>query len=328
MASHDAVTAERLFHEADSILAVAESFDAEWVEPIVLRARIAYRRSREAEEPFGLIDTAVTHAERALAIEPDYPGALEVRGTAQYFSWLIGGAHDPAEADDLLDSARQDLEKSVDIDPSLASAFSTLSHLYYQTDDPSSVVMAARSAYEADAYLDLANEVLFRLFYGHHDLEQLDLAGQRCDQGSQRFPDDFRFRECQLVMLTTIERDPDVDEAWRLLDQLKTLTSDTLQQHIAQMLVGGVIARAGLPDSARSVLLRARAGPSVDPEGSLLVFEARMRSVLGDNGEAIDLLKRYSAAHPGHFGQDDILSWWWRDLRNDPRFQELMRLAN
>ena len=129
------------------------------------------------------------------------------------------------------------------------------------------------------------------------------------------------------MMMTTIERDPDVDEAWRLLDQLETLTSDTLQQHRAQMLVGGVIARAGLADSARSVLLSARAGPSVDPDGELLTFEARMRSLLGDNDEAIELLKRYVAGQPGHFARGRNLSWWWRDLRNDPRFQELERLA-
>ena len=82
MASLDDVEAERLFEEADSVLLVAESADAEF-EPIVLRARVAYRRSREADEPFDLIDEAVAHAERALAVEPEYPGALEVRGTAQ-----------------------------------------------------------------------------------------------------------------------------------------------------------------------------------------------------------------------------------------------------
>ena len=326
-ASLDDAEAERLFGEADSILAVAEALDADWVEPIVLRATIAYRRSREADEPFGLIDDAVIHADRALALEPDYPEALEVRGTAQYFRWLIGGVHDPAEAEALFARARQDLERAVDIDATLASAFSTLSHLYYEVGDVSSVVLAARSAYEADAYLELANEVLHRLFFGHHDLEQLDLAGQRCDQGSRRFPDDFRFKECQLMMMTTTEREPDVDQAWRLLDQLETRTSDGVQQRRARMLVGGVIARAALADSARSVLLSARAAPSVDPDGELLLFEARMRSLLGENGEAIELLKRYVATNPGHFGRGSSVTWWWRDLRNDPQFQELERLA-
>ena len=327
MASLDGVAAERLFSQADSVLAVAESADPEWVEPIVLRATIAYRRSRASEEPFGLIDQAVAHAERALALEPDYPPALEVRGTAGYYRWLVGEFLDSTEADDLFASARRDLERSVDVDPTLASAFSTLSHLYYQTDDVTSVVMAARSAYEADAYLDLANEVLIRLFWGHHDLEQLDLAGQRCDQGARRFPDDFHFMECRLVMMTTTQRAPDVEEAWRLLGELRTLTPDARDQGRAQMLVGGVIARAGLADSARTVLLRGRAGPAVDPEGELLLFEARMRMLLGENGEAIDILKQYVTTNPGHFGRDGGVTWWWRALRNDPRFQELERLA-
>ena len=75
------------------------------------------------------------------------------------------------------------------------------------------------------------------------------------------------------------------------------------------------------------MFIDARAGPSIDPDGELLLFEARMRTLLGDNDEAIELLKRYEAAHPGHFGRGRTLGWWWRDLRNDPRYQELERLA-
>ena len=66
--------------------------------------------------------------------------------------------------------------------------------------------------------------------------------------------------------------------------------------------LGGTIARAGLADSARSVLLRARdmGNPEIDATQELLHIEAYMRSLLGDNDEAIDLLKRYVAANPDH----------------------------
>ncbi|MCH8970403.1 MAG: hypothetical protein IIA66_14950 [Planctomycetes bacterium] len=138
---------------------------------------------------------------------------------------------------------------------------------------------------------------------------------------------DFRFVMCQIQMMTTNVRDPDVDEAWRLLEELETLTSIPLEPRRSRMLVGGVIARAGLSDSANSVLLSARAGHDIDPQGELLLYEARMRVLLGDNDEAIELLKQYVAANPGHFARGRNLTWWWRELRNDPRFQEIVRLA-
>ena len=113
--------------------------------------------------------------------------------------------------------------------------------------------------------------MLFRLFFGHHDLEQLDFAAQRCDEGAQRFKHDFRFVMCQIQMMTTNVRDPDVDEAWRLLEELETLTSIPLEPRRSRMLVGGVIARAGLSDSANSVLLSARAGHDIVPQCELLL---------------------------------------------------------
>ena len=52
-----------------------------------------------------------------------------------------------------------------------------------------------------------------------------------------------------------------------------------------------------------------------------------MRVLLGDNDEAIELLKQYVAANPGHFALGRNLTWWWRELRHDPRFQDVVRLA-
>ena len=328
--AHDAAAGALAYGQADSLLALAEETAPEWFEPIVMRGNIAYRRSRlahSATDRRAWVDAAVDHADRALAVVSNDAAALEVRGTARYFCWLRCEIHDHDERDSVFTVAKADLERAVDEDPSLASAYSTLSHLYYQTGDVPSVVLAARSAYEADAYLALANDVLFRLFFGHHDLEQLDLAAQRCDEGAQRFKHDFRFVMCQIQMMTTNVRDPDVDEAWRLLEQLETLTSIPLEPRRSRMLVGGVIARAGLSDSANSVLLSARAGHDIDPQGELLLYEARMRVLLGDNDEAIELPKQYVAANPGHFARGRNLNWWWRELRNDPRFQEIVRLA-
>jgi hypothetical protein len=95
----------------------------------------------------------------------------------------------------------------------------------------------------------------------------------------------------------------------------------------SELSVGGVLARAGMVDSARSVLLRARqrATPASDPHQELLAYEAYMRTLTGEEDEARRLLTRYAAANPGHLaasaGSD--AAWWWRSLQTRPWFQEL-----
>ena len=62
------------------------------------------------------------------------------------------------------------------------------------------------------------------------------------------------------------------------------------EQRRGRMIVGAIIARAGLPDSARSVLDRTRDSidPELDPEGDLMVIEAFARTQLGE--DALDKL--------------------------------------
>ena len=53
----------------------------------------------------------------------------------------------------------------------------------------------------------------------------------------------------------------------------------------------------------------------------LAVREAVIRVVLGDLDEAVQLLKRYVLANPGHrWDVSRELHWWWRPLRNNPDF--------
>src|SRR5207247_1014393 len=159
------------FQRADSLLAAAEAADPRWVEPVVQRGWIAHRRARLTRDRRGtaqLLVTALGHAERALRMASGHPRALELRGTARYTGWVLELSSDPAEQGRLLAGARQDLEAATQADPTLAGGFSTLSHLYYQTEDVPAAVLAARKAYEEDAYLTVANDVLWRLFLGPH----------------------------------------------------------------------------------------------------------------------------------------------------------------
>ena len=80
--------------------------------------------------------------------------------------------------------------------------------------------LAARRAYEADAYLSNADVIVKRLFLASYDLEQFVDAVHWCDEGQQRFPNDFKFVRCQLWLLTTRAKEPDVALAWKLADSL------------------------------------------------------------------------------------------------------------
>ncbi|HYT82406.1 MAG TPA: hypothetical protein VEK86_03080, partial [Gemmatimonadales bacterium] len=316
---------------ADSLLALAEAADPRWVEPVVQRGLIAHRWARLAgdrKRAAQLLGEALGHAERALRLSPGEPRALELRGTVRYTSYLAELSSDPAEQARLLTAARQDLETATRADPTLAGAFSTLSHLYYQTEDVPAAVLAARRAYEEDAYLTAANDVLWRLFIGSYDLEQFSQATRWCDEGSRRFPRYYRFTECRLLLMTTDATEPDPARAWRLYALLDSLTPPPVKAaelHRGKMIVGAILARARLADSARHVLVAARGDERVDPQQELLFLEAFGRTLLGERAEAIELLKRYVAANPGHmFKKGGDISWWWRDLRSDPRFVPLL----
>ena len=320
------------FQHADSLLARAEAADAQWVEPMLQRGWIAHRRARLTRDRKGaaqLLGAALGHAERALRMAPNDPRALELRGTVRYTTWLVEVSPDSAAQATLLAGARKDLETATQADPSLAGAFSTLSHLYYQTEDVPAAVLAARRAYEEDAYLTVASDVLWRLFIGSYDLEQFTQAKRWCDEGGARFPRFYRFAECRLWLMTTDAAEPNVSDAWRLYAEIGAETPPPLkpfEMHHAAMIVGAIIARVGQADSARHVLVAARGDAKLDPQRELVAEEAFARTLLGEQGEAIELLKQYVAANPAHmFKRGGDISWWWRDLRKDPRFSQLER---
>ncbi|CAN5614793.1 hypothetical protein BH23CHL8_BH23CHL8_30710 [soil metagenome] len=318
------------FSRAEELLERTEVVDPDWVEPIVLQSQIAYRRSRLAFPPAQDADrwilTGLQHADRALDRSPNHARALALRGTLNAWRYLLPLIPDPSERSATLVRVREDLEQAVRLDPTLASAHSILSAVYSWDHEMSSSVLAARRAYEEDAYLEDIDLVLWRLVSGHYDLENFAEASQWCDVGAARFPDHWRFSQCRILVMTTGAAEPDVERAWELLAQVERLVPEPereLQYAITETYVGGVLARANLPDSADAVLRRARDRfrPDMDPYRDIYMHEASMRaSILGDPDGAIDLMKLFAAAQPGYdFGHH----WWWRSVRNHPRYSEL-----
>ena len=327
----DEDSAARKFVRADSLLSAAAAADPQWVEPVVQRGQIALRRSRltqdyAVDEPF--INTGLAFAEQALKLTPGYPRALELRGTLRYWRWLLHGEPNPARAATLLRDAEADLREAVKRDPSLVAAWSTLSHLDYQKSDVTQAKLDAASAYQADAYYVGARDVLWRLFTASYDLAQFADADSWCHEGYRRFPRYYRFTECQIWMLSVDNvRNPDPGLAWRLFGQLEGVTPKDQWDFVkldAQIAVAAVLARAKFVDSARQVLERSKGNMDVDPAQDLLYGEAFVFTLLGDKDRAFELLKRYVAGHEER--RADLAKdyqWWFRDLRSDPRYQQL-----
>ena len=320
-------SAVSLFERTDSILAAAERIDPRWLDPIIRRGQLSERRVRLTRSG-DLIEEGMGHARRALALAPSDPRALELRGTLRYRRWQFARPPDPQQTAELLDDARKDLERVTTLEPTAASAYATLSSVYYQTKDLQGAALAARRAYEEDAYLSNAADILTRLFHTSYDLDQQRQAQRWCQEGMRRFPRDYRFFQCQLYMMTRLET-PDVPRAWRVLSGLDSLAPAPQREllHLRnQMLVAAIIARAGLRDSAHHVIERSRSTPQIDPEQGQLALEALVRTFLGEHDEAIRLLQRYVAANPEHsFRVGGDVSWWWWDLQRHPGFQALAK---
>ena len=334
LAKADASGAAKSFQSADSLLEAAAGLDRAWSEPIVARSAIALARARGASSPTDAkpwIDRGLAQAEQVLARQPRDPAALEMRGTLKYLRWAYSLAADARERTALLTGAQQDLSSSVAIDPTRASAWNTLSTVYSQMDDVIKAKTAAQRAYEEDAYLSGTDQVLWKLYATSYDLEQFTDAVKYCEDGGNRFPDNPRFVRCRLWLLTVKSVTPDVNRAWQDYERLRQLEPPNTwktRQLEARMLISAAIARSGMIDSARKVIEGARPEPSADKDGELAGVEAFVRTLFGtsqDTTEAFRILNRYVSSSPQHrAGLAESQSWWWKGLKQDPRFAELV----
>jgi tetratricopeptide (TPR) repeat protein len=230
--------------------------------------------------------------------------------------------------DDLVAASEKDLRQAIAVNPTQAGALNVLSAIQYLKHDPVESHALAQRAYEADAYLTAAPEILWRLYATSYDLEQFVNAKNWCDEAAKRFPQSMVAARCQLWIMTAKGIRPDPADAWRRAGELERAAPPQQREYSkreGQIVVADVLGRASLADSARRVLVRARADRTVDPRGELMGYEAFVRAQLGDKKEAVDLLQRYLTDHPEHRGGfAKVNAWWWRDLGSDPRFKSLI----
>jgi len=337
VALDDVAGAQRRMETADSLLAEAASQAPEWSVPATRRGWLAYQRARwggfdRAAIP-DLLARAERHANDALARNPRDADALELRATVKYWRYLLNLTSEPGEAQRLLDEAEADFHAATRADPTQASAFSSLSHLLMNKGATAQAKLAAERSYEADPWLLNANLTLLRLFQTSVDLQDEQEARKWCRAGSERFPNDFRFYECRVWLLTLPGRDPDtvaaaIGDAWAQCDavaELSPAATSEFNERRCRMFVAMALVRADLPDSARAVARRARAGTDVDPIRELAWLESIVLTWLGDYDAALERLALYLAANPGQvraFARDD--TWWLEDLRGQPGYARLV----
>jgi TolB-like protein len=325
----DSAAALRELVRADSLLAAAESLDRQWVEPIVQRGWSAHDGasfsrtgpgSVRADELLG----ALTHAERALALAPDDPGALELHGYL-----LLQMSEDPDLADpaELHDTAERELHQAVTADPFRARAWSALSNLHRVNTRPLEARRDAERALEADPFLSDAEIIIFRLYESSLDLQEIDEAVRWCDEGHRRFPEaDWAVGCSVFLMALSGGPEPDADRAWALVDSMQLLSAP--QRREQRRLVGNawaasVLARAGYADSAASVIERTREETTGGIAPWIDYYGANVWLLMGNREKALEWLGAFLEAIPQR--KEYVASdWMFEDLWEDPRFKALV----
>lgn len=321
--SGEAEAARRLYRRADDLFARARNLDSGWAAPLVARGRVALAMGRLGGPSLRSADPAalrrsIAFADSALALSGENARALELRGEARYF---LNQTLDDEAPSQMLDAAVEDLRRAVDADPSLAAAWARLSFLLQDQGRFAEARRAARRSREADAFLANDRDNLYLAAQLALEFEEIDRARRLVNEGLRLFPEEPAYMNLKLLILAS-EGGPTgrVQEAWELQQQVASRFPDE-DWPSGELLVAAVLAREGLTDSARSVMRRVRARAPGNPY--TYYYAAKIHLHLGEQERAIDNLAGYLEEKPSrrsYIAHD----WWWKSLRGDPRFQELV----
>lgn len=293
--------AAAMLGRADSLLAEVARLDDEWAEPPLLRAELAERRAvvgrffrpaGEARSPAAFLREGVTHVDQALELDPGSARAWELRGALGMARLSLAPPSGAGEYLRIEEEAVRDLERAVGLDPFLARAWSRLASIHLSRGEFEEARRAAETARREDAFLERGVETGVTLAEATFELG--DEAGAlRLAREGQRRHAGTAFEELELRILAWGSRTPpDVDRAWELVERIRSEPGTSFQaglEPILEMTVAGVLARAGLPDSARAVMEGAHRAAPDDPR--LLRREVAVRARLGETDPAVTLLE-------------------------------------
>jgi len=301
-------------HEATQLLDRASVADPGWLEPLIEHARVSRKRAFLLYGTAGpvagdsiraAIGRGLLNVEAALAMEPGAPRALEARGELHYAAWLLTARGDTA----LRRRAEEDLDAAMSGDTTLARAAYVRAAIHFLRGEFQRARVLLDHAYERDALLDGGRELLTRLYTYNFESGLDQPAKSWCLKFERDYGEEWFTSYCRLQLLVwDSTATADVDSAWFFARRGRRSTALIMRDAQGSqlvMLVAGVVARAGLGDSAQRVIALARQMASRDalgrmePHTSVLDrLEADARIHLGQVDSAGALLHRVAQNNP------------------------------
>ncbi|MBL0890043.1 MAG: hypothetical protein IBJ19_05470 [Gemmatimonadaceae bacterium] len=299
--SVDRDAALQSLRSADSLLLRAQQQEPDWTALQVERARLRLELSRmiESERSLAILDSGILLATQALALNPDDPSALTIRGQLQFFA----GNHESRPSSDtvLFRRATEDLLRATTLAPYRADAWMSLHTLYNVRGQYDMAHAAVRRAFENDAFMYDSERAYFVLFAAAIGTGDLSDAYRWCSQGRLAYPENTMFVHCELTLMRERpHRADDVARARQLIPLLDSMfentrngAKDPYMPLYTRMVAAGVLARSGDKAGARQELEATRRMLPTGlrkPRQSFAFDEGWVHLQLGDTARAIAVL--------------------------------------
>lgn len=321
-----ASTADRLA-VADSLLGEAIRRDPQWIGPHIARGW-AYLESASMHGSEGQRDPAriavhrkaVASADAAIRIDPDDSHAHELRGVALVGLWFEAPSD---KADSVGREAERELRRAISLDLNVARAWEALGTYYLFIGRFSEGRQAMAQAQQADAFLQSEPKILRWQILADLNLERYADARQTCARGARWYPLQLPFMNCEFVILGWSAGDLEsAGRAWQLARKAEDRATPARRRDVYRtnlLMTAAILARGGYHDSARALLRRfERTRQGVDVDG-FASDEAYVRLLLGEEDNAIALLKTFlhhNWAQRGYI----VRTPWFRSLQGNPAF--------
>ncbi len=229
----------------------------------------------------------------------------------------------------LLSSAEQDLVAAVASPTQSASAWSVLSLLRLNTRNLAGATLAAENALRLDPFLPDAETTIERLYLASLDRGLHDEVEKWCEIGHTRFPHSHRFDDCRLWLFALPSPGtPRPADVWSSYDDYVKRSPPTAREYNklkGRLIVALALVRSGLQDSAVALANTSRGDSLIDPEHYLLPISMSVYSRAGAMDSALAALGRVLALYPQRsWLASGDKSWWFKELRLDPRYQALI----
>jgi len=233
--------------------------------------------------------------------------------------------------------ADADLKRAVSLEPTLASAWGSLSRVHVARGELPTAEREARTALAMDSYLTDAPRIVFAMYRASLMGDSVSNAWRWCKRGARDYPRNPQFIDCHVTLLAEdVRNNPDPKLAWQLVaegDRIEpqeraTSAGRPYLPTFRRMMAAVVSARAGQKDSARAVAARARALVGKDRVLStdFKYDDAYLHLVLGEQAAAVRLLSDYLTKKPSH-GELVSKHPRWESLRSNAGFREIIKRA-